>query len=222
MASLALEPVEARPKSLSDIAFERIRNAIVARTLEPGTRVSEAMLGDMLQVSKTPVREALLRLCHVGLVEPTSRGLRVVLPNRTIVRDAYELRSGLESVAARLAATRADAAQRGVITAAAEKSLQFARARDGAGFAEWDMAFHRSVADATDNGLLAKAVDDSVVLAFTLRSRDVLTADDSVRCGRHHVSIARAIKKGDAESAATQMYDHIVEVAEFVMAAATP
>jgi DNA-binding GntR family transcriptional regulator len=220
MAVPALEPVESRPQSLTDIAFERIRNAIVTRTLGPGTRISEAMLGEMLQVSKTPVREALLRLCHVGLVEPTSRGLRVVTPNRTLVRNAYELRSGMESVAARLAAARADTAQRASIIEAAEKSLNYARASDSAGFAEWDMAFHRSVADSTDNDLLSKAVENAVVLAFTLRSRDVLTADDSVRCGRHHVSIARAIKRGDAESAAKQMFDHIVEVTEFVLASA--
>ena len=88
MTSHTLEPVADRPQSLSDIAYDRIRTAIVQRALEPGTRVSESMLGEMLHVSKTPVREALLRLCHVGLVEPTPRGLRVVLPDKDSIRDA--------------------------------------------------------------------------------------------------------------------------------------
>jgi DNA-binding GntR family transcriptional regulator len=220
MTSLALEPVADRPQSLTDIAFDRIRDAIVSRKLEPGTRISESMLGEMLQVSKTPVREALLRLCHVGLVEPTSRGLRVVTPNTTIIRNAYEVRSGLETRSAQLAAMRANDEQRASIVDAAAKSLQFARARDAAGFAQWDMAFHRSVAVATGNDLLAKAVEDSVILAFTLRSRDVLTPDDSVRCGRQHVALSRTIKKGDGELAAKQMFEHIVEVTKFVLAAA--
>jgi DNA-binding GntR family transcriptional regulator len=220
MTSLALEPVADRPQSLTDIAFDRIRTAIVSRTLAPGTRISEAMLGEMLQVSKTPVREALLRLCHVGLVEPSSRGLRVVMPDCTMIRNAYEVRSGLESVAAQLAAGRATPEQRATISEAAAKSLEFARATDSSGFAEWDMAFHRSVADASGNSLLANAVEDSVVLAFTLRSRDVLTTDDSVHCGRQHVTLAKTIKAGDGALAAKQMFDHIAEVTTFVLAAA--
>ncbi|MGH3165790.1 MAG: GntR family transcriptional regulator [Trebonia sp.] len=220
MTSVTLEPVAARPQSLTDIAFDRIRTAILTRKLEPGTRVSEAMLGEMLQVSKTPVREALLRLCHVGLVEPTTRGLRVVLPNATSVRNAYEVRTGLETMAAELAATRATDKQRAEIITAAANSLQFARAGDAEGFAQWDRAFHVSVAEASGNDLLAKAVEDSVILAFTLRSRDVLTVGDSVRCGRHHVGISKTIKKGDAELASKQMRDHIVSVTQFVPNAA--
>lgn len=217
MTTVALEPVAARPQSLTDIAFDRIRTAILTRKLEPGARVSEAMLGEMLQVSKTPVREALLRLCHVGLVEPTTRGLRVVLPNSTSIRNAYEVRTGLESVAAQLAATRATEKQLADIIAAASSSLQCARAVDAEGFARWDREFHLSVAVASGNDLLAKAVEDSVILAFTLRSRDVLALDDSVRCGRHHVGISRTIKKGDGELAAQQMRDHITSVTEFVL-----
>lgn len=220
MTALTLEPVSNRPQSLTDIAFDRIRNAIVQRTLAPGTRVSESMLGEMLQVSKTPVREALLRLCHVGLVEPTTRGLRVVMPNKEIIQNAYEVRSGLESVAARLAAVRADNDQRTEIVEAAKKSLDFAREADAAGFAEWDMAFHRSVAESTGNRLLAKAVEDSLVLALTLRSRDVLTPDDSVHCGRQHVQLAKTIKARNAELAGKQMFDHITEVTKFVLASA--
>jgi DNA-binding GntR family transcriptional regulator len=220
MTAVAVEPVGLRPQSLAEIAFDRIRDAITSRTLSPGTRVSESMLGDMLQVSKTPVREALLRLCHVGLVEPTTRGLRVVMPNHEIIRDAYELRSGLEASAARTAAERADGTQKLAIVNAAKMSLDNAKSGDAAGFSEWDTSFHTVVAESTGNKLLAKAINDSLVLAFTLRSRDVPTPDDSVRCGRHHVSIGKAIKAGDGETAAKQMFDHITEVMSYVLAAA--
>jgi DNA-binding GntR family transcriptional regulator len=219
MTTVTLEPVAARPQSLTDIAFDRIRTAILTRKLEPGTRVSEAMLGEMLQVSKTPVREALLRLCHVGLVEPTTRGLRVVLPNATSIRNAYEVRTGLEGTAAELAATRATDKQRAEIITAAANSLQYARSEDSEAFALWDRAFHVSVAAASGNVLLAKAVEDAVILAFTLRSRDVMTVDDSVRCGRHHVNISKMIKKGDSEQASKQMRDHIISVTQFVLSA---
>jgi DNA-binding GntR family transcriptional regulator len=219
MTPVTLEPVASRPQSLTDIAFDRIRTAILTRSLEPGTRVSEAMLGEMLQVSKTPVREALLRLCHVGLVEPTTRGLRVVLPNSTSIRNAYEVRTGLETIAAELAASRATLEQRAAIITAAANSLQFARAEDAEGFARWDRAFHVGVGRACGNDRRATLVEDSVILAFTLRSRDVLTLDDSVRCGRHHVSISKTIKKGDGEAAGKQMREHILSVTQFVLTA---
>jgi DNA-binding GntR family transcriptional regulator len=83
------------------------------------------------------------------------------------------------------------------------------------------MAFHRSVADSTGNRLLAKAVEDSLVLALTLRSRDVLTPDDSVHCGRQHVQLSKTIKARNAELAGKQMFDHIAEVTKFVLASAT-
>ncbi len=220
MTTTAVQPVGLRPQNLTEIAFDRIQDAIVNRTLAPGTRVSEAMLSEMLQTSKTPVREALLRLCHVGLVEPTTRGLRVIMPNRDLIRDAYELRSGLESSAARTAAQRADTGQRQSISSAAKNSLESARSADAAGFSQWDSSFHNVVAHATGNRLLAKAVGDSLVLAFTLRTRDVLTPDDSVHCGQQHVDIAEAIKSSDPDAAARLMHDHITQVMAFVLEAA--
>ncbi len=221
MASMAVQPVGSRPQSLTEIVFDRIRDAITSQTLTPGTRVSESMLSDMLNVSKTPVREALLRLCHIGLVEPTARGLRVVMPNSEIIRDAYELRSSLEAAAARTAAERADNNQRKSIVHAAKLSLESARSGDADGFREWDTTFHAVVAGATGNRLLEKSITESLVLAFTLRSRDVPTPDDSVHCGRQHVDVAKAIEAGYGDLAAQLMFDHICEVMSFVLASAT-
>jgi DNA-binding GntR family transcriptional regulator len=212
-----LEPVGTRPSSLTEIAFDRIRDAITSNSLAPGTRVSESMLSELLHVSKTPVREALLRLCHIGLVEPTTRGLRVVMPNPDIIRDAYELRSGLESVAAQTASVRADDKQRHAILDAGKRSLERAKAGDSTGFAEWDISFHNIVADATGNKLLAKAIGESLVLAFTLRSRDVPTINDSVHCGQEHVDIAKTIASGKGAEAAAQMAQHITGVMQLML-----
>jgi GntR family transcriptional regulator, rspAB operon transcriptional repressor len=217
MVAGLLEPVHARPTSLTEIAFDRIRDAIVSRSLAPGTRVSESMLSELLKVSKTPVREALLRLCHIGLVEPTTKGLRVVMPNEQLIRDAYELRSGLELTAATTAARRGDTAAKKAISEAGQKSWQCAKDNDPVGFSEWDVAFHRAVADATGNRLLAKAIEDSVSLAFTLRSRDVPDMHDSVECGAQHVDIAEKIAAGQADKAGRAMLTHINGVMQMIL-----
>src|ERR1700716_2927871 len=94
-----------RPESLSEVVYETIRDAIVNRTIPPGVRVTEAGLAKQLNVSKTPVREALLRLREIGLIEPSGvRGGRIILPSPTSIRQAYEVRLALETFAAEAAA----------------------------------------------------------------------------------------------------------------------
>ena len=66
---MSLESKLDRPKSLTDLAVERIRAAIVEDRLAFGEQLSEAALAVNLGISKTPVREALLRLKMDGLVE---------------------------------------------------------------------------------------------------------------------------------------------------------
>ncbi len=64
-----LGPVDFKPESLADVVYSAIREAIVSKQLLPGERVTEAGLATRLHVSKTPVREAMLRLQEVGLIE---------------------------------------------------------------------------------------------------------------------------------------------------------
>ena len=71
--------LEVRPDSLTDAVYEAIRRGIIDRRLAPGSPVTEAALAEQLGVSKTPVREALLRLKDIGVIEPNGkRGGRVV------------------------------------------------------------------------------------------------------------------------------------------------
>jgi DNA-binding GntR family transcriptional regulator len=204
-----LRPAD-RPQSLTGIAFERIRDAIVDGSLAPGTRVSESMLGETLRVSKTPVREALLRLNQIGLVERAPGGLRVVVPDRDKLRHAYEVRLGLEFAAARLAAVRGGSG-RPMVSDAACRSLQAAEAAEAAAFGRWSVAFHRAVATTTGNQLLALGVEDAVLLAFTLRTPGGELTPQSADCARQHLRIAEAIMAGDEEQAGRLMHEHISE-----------
>src|SRR3981081_2195160 len=86
MSTAGLRPLAPRAENLTDAVFEAIRDGIVDKVLTPGARISEAKVASQLNVSKTPVREALLRLRHLGLVEPTERGLTVVRPSGKAIR----------------------------------------------------------------------------------------------------------------------------------------
>lgn len=219
MGAQTLQPLAARPTNLTEMVLDALQQAIVDQVLAPGQQVSEATLAESLQVSKTPVREALLRLRHIGLVEPAGRGLRVVRPSASTTRYAYELRAGLERTASALAAARASDAETGDIAAAAEASLDRARAGDAAGFQQLDQTFHERVAAAARNPLLESAVGDALVLTRALRARDVPASGDSVTCAEQHLAVSRALAEHDDEAAARLMHHHVQHVLQIVLAA---
>jgi len=106
MAEVQFQPLEARER-LADVVYETIRDRIMDKTLPPGERVTESGIAEQLGVSKTPVREALLRLRRIGVIEPDGvRGGRVVRPSRSAIREAYEIREALEVFAVRSVAER--------------------------------------------------------------------------------------------------------------------
>ncbi len=208
-AATALAPLASRPDNLTSLVFTAIRDKIVDASLPPGSPVSEAMLAAQLQVSKTPVREALLRLRHIGLVEPTTRGLRVAQPSVNAIRDAFEFRAGIEAIAARYAANRATPKQNEHILARADDSLSAAQEGRSADFRTSDREFHLAVAEAARNEVLLQAIENAFVLTQALRQRDVHVERDFVPDAHEHVGIAKLIRAGDAEQAGEQLAGHI-------------
>jgi DNA-binding GntR family transcriptional regulator len=212
-----LRPLHSKPERLTELVLEAIKDAIVGKTLAPGSRLSEAALAAQLEVSKTPVREALLRLRQIGLVEAAGSGLCVVKPSAETIRNAYELRAGLERISARYAASRSSESDQARISGFAAASLSCATAKDYSGFRDADKKFHQLVARSSGNGLLASAIDDSLLITSALRMRDVPDTGHPVRCATQHVRVAEAIRAGDTEAAAGQMAEHIKHVMSQVL-----
>jgi DNA-binding GntR family transcriptional regulator len=94
---------------LSDSAYEQIHDMIVRGDLAPGDSLLESTLARSLGLSRTPVREAMRRLEHDGLIERADRGMRVTLRSPHEILEIYEVRILLEGAAARAAAQRRDA-----------------------------------------------------------------------------------------------------------------
>lgn len=217
MAMTSLAPLSAKPESLTELVLERLQQAIVSKQLAPGTRVSEALLADLLGVSKTPVREALLRLRHVGLVTPATGGLRVLEPSAETIRNAYEMRAGLERSAAGYAALRRTDAETKKLMELARTSVTSAEVGTPADFREADARFHKLVAHCCGNPRLESAIDDMRLLTSALRLRDVPQTGGSGGCAIEHVYVAQAIEAGDAARAAQVMESHVQHVMETVL-----
>lgn len=215
----SLEPLAARPDNLTSMVFAAIRDKIVDASLPPGSSVSEAMLSTQLQVSKTPVREALLRLRHIGLVEPTTRGLRVARPSVKSIRDAFEFRAGLEAIAGRYAAGRSTPEQHERLLFLAKSSLAAAEQGRGDDFVTSDGEFHRAIATAAGNDVLAAALENCFVLTHSLRQRDMSVDRDCVPDAHEHLVIAESVRAGDAELASGQLAEHIHRIMAQLVAA---
>jgi DNA-binding GntR family transcriptional regulator len=86
--------------------YQMIRAAILDGTFEPGTPLVEVQLAEWCGVSRTPIREALTRLEHDGLVERSERTHIIRQRSPEEILDIYEIRVVLEAMAARLAAER--------------------------------------------------------------------------------------------------------------------
>ncbi|MDG4864320.1 GntR family transcriptional regulator, partial [Streptomyces sp. T-3] len=109
-AATADRPPGSQRGSLRDRAYETLRRRIIEAQLQPGQRLVERDLAAELEVSRIPLREALRRLEADGLVLLVPhRGALVAPFTPTDVRDLFDVRESLESLAARLAAERADA-----------------------------------------------------------------------------------------------------------------
>ncbi len=92
-------------KSLGHDVFEYLKNAIIDQTIEPGERLVESKIADMLGISRTPLREALHKLEREDWIEKIpSGGFRVVTLTQEDIEQTFGIRSVLEAYAARLAA----------------------------------------------------------------------------------------------------------------------
>lgn len=201
-----------RPKLIGEIVFEKMRDAIIDKRLPPGSRLGEVELAKLLGVSKTPVREALLRLRAVGLVTTDDGTLRVVQPSRSLIRYAYETRAGLEALTAELACSRASDTELAHIVTVARRSNARADAGDIPGFRYDDQEFHMLVSYASRNTIAAGQVMNIRDLCQTLRQRDVMTDQVSRTCGTAHLAIAANLAARECEAARRTMFDHITYV----------
>jgi DNA-binding GntR family transcriptional regulator len=216
--AIHLDATLVRRDTLSQVIYDAIREAIVTEAMAPGSAVSEAVIARELNVSKTPVREALLRLKEIGLLEADGlRGMRVVLPSRKRIVDAYEARAGLEGAAASLSAVRATHDQQAQMIAAARHSVESAEANDRTEFRKWDEAFHICLIESAASSYLETLAKGALLMTAVLRARDTPISGSSIQCAREHISIADAIASNQTDAARALAVSHVEHVLDGII-----
>ena len=198
----------ARTPTVADKVHARLRQRLLVATWPPGTRLRESELATSFGVSRTPVREAFKQLQQEGLLEahPT-QGVRVRRPGLQEALDAYDVRTELEGMAARLAAERATPRQRASL-AALLKRMEMDDPLDEAAQIEADLAFHRRVAELAGNAALLRALDmlEGHVTPVKVVTRDRNASSDT---REQHQAVAHAISVGDGSAAEAAMQRHV-------------
>jgi DNA-binding GntR family transcriptional regulator len=191
--------------SLADKAYHEIRGLIVALELAPGAVIDERELIERLEIGRTPVREALRRLSHEGLVEVyPRRGMFVTGVDVRELARLSEVREVLEPEAARLAAERATDADRAELAALVEELD-----RGGGELMELDERIHRAVYRAAHNDLLEATLEQYYVLALRIWSIALDRAHELEEAVEAHRALLEAIQAGDGERAADTMRAHV-------------
>jgi len=209
---MAVTTVDAvAPVQIKEMVYEKLRDALVDHEFAPGEPLREVALCARYGVSKTPIREALVRLDHDGLVEVIPyRGARARVYTVADVREFFAAREMIESECVRLATERPD----GVAERLA-KNVQQTRTALEAG----DLKRAASRLDAFDDimfGVLHNRLLEGVVeqLLLHLRRLGKMGAgqrrfEDSVA---QHEAIVEAIQVGDAAGAQRALRSHIESV----------
>jgi DNA-binding GntR family transcriptional regulator len=191
-------------------AYDEMRRRILDTRMPAGTQYLEQELATLLGMSRTPVREALIRLAEDRLVEVRPRhGARVLPVSVDDMREIYEMLMPLEALAARKAAERnlaaADIAE---IVDVHGKMVEALERSDLDTWAREDDRFHRTVVALSGNKRLIGAVGSFLdqahrVRMLTLRKRPVPVASN-----RDHADLIAAIRARDGARAAAVHQEH--------------
>ena len=198
--------------SLSDQVYTYLRQAIICSELLPGEKLVELEIAAQMGTSQGPVREALQRLEHDGLVERRARSATFV--TSVPMDEMYELfsiRSEIEGFAARRAAQKITAAQYDLLDELVQKMAEAGEQHEIITLAEYDMQFHRSIVEWSGSvGLLRVWTPlSNQILRFIVQSHPQ-QYPDFVEIGTRHQPIVDALRRRDSDGAAHALQQHIM------------
>ena len=189
-------------QSLADKAYEVLKADIITCVLEPGQQIVQSQLAEKYQIGLTPIREALQRLAQEGFVQPIPRFGYFVSPiTFSDMRELFELRSIVESAAARLSAVRGSQERLEAIRDSADFGYVYKDRQSYVSFLARNVDFHRSIAEAAGNQRLVDLVSkllDELTRVFHL-GLDVRDSAEEMR--DEHLALARALCDRDPDRA---------------------
>ncbi|QEY19043.1 GntR family transcriptional regulator [Cellvibrio sp. KY-GH-1] len=197
--------------------FEFVRNAIISMKLMPGQLISETALAQEFGVSRTPVREALIKLNNIGFIEVLpQRGTYVSKLSMEKILEARFIREALEiSVVSQLAANSDDSLRNEVVLACEKiitEQKNAVKANDSLTFQLLDDEFHQTLAKFVPYPRVGHLIESEKAHMDRIRNLSFNLSDQYKRVITQHAAILNAIKIGAVEKSIQSMSLHMQDV----------
>ena len=207
--------------SLREQALSALRRAITTGQLTPGTHLVETELSEALQISRGTLREALRQLQQEGLISAGARGrLSVRHLDSKEIRDIFNVRAALESLAARELASLPDRTEAAATLRRAVEDMGRWAASNLEDRIEADLRFHRTMCQISGNETLVHQwtmLEGSIRMSIMFAGVERAIKNMDVK---RHLEIVDAIEFGDADKAAAAVRDHMAGAAETLVVGA--
>jgi DNA-binding GntR family transcriptional regulator len=199
-------------KSLGQNVFEYLKNAIIDQTIEPGARLVESKLADMLGISRTPLREALHKLEREDWIEKIpSGGFQVVKLTKDEIEQTFGIRSVLEAYAAQIAAENH---QEKDLIPLEKKMMEYQNCledKDNAKLHQLNTEFHDLLYSLSKSPKLIKMINQLRAQISRFRNIILMEKGYAKQSNNDHIKMLDAIKNRDGETVEQLVRQHIIK-----------
>lgn len=204
-------PLIKREKSLKEKSYHVIKEMILTGKLDNNVIHNEKTFSDLLGVSRTPVREAMLELGKENIVSYIpGKGLKINIFTKNVIRDAYEIRKLVEGLIINKICNNIDKKDLTKIEILLKKQINYYENIDEISFIEIDKEFHLYLSSLQDN-------DQIKSILLNLRDQQHLMGIQAVKNNKkrmlqvidEHMAIFSALKKGDQKKSYNLMMQHL-------------
>jgi len=205
-------------RRLADEVYEELIDAIMRRDIQPNDHLVQEKLAAEMQISRTPVREALMRLEKEGVLEVSNRGsFRLSRMDDDEVKELYQSRAAVEGQCARILAARKDAKECDALRAVIEREEDL-EDRSARSYFEANRNIHRAIVERANNRFLLEMFDMiwGKAMAFPLFAT-IENVDLSKSLG-DHLALIDVIESGDRTAALEEFTKHIQDGFDLQMA----
>ncbi len=214
--------MEHRMISIADQVFEELEHDILSGTFERGEILTEIKLSEKLGVSRTPIREALRRLEQEHIIEPTSKGARVIGISRADIADICEIRLRLEGLAARWAAERADEESVKELKDTLDLQEFYTQKQDPESIKNTDSHFHHTIYRLCGSLSMQDTLDPLHRKLLQYRRVSVATQSRAQKSLEEHRAIYEAIAAHDGAKAEALTIRHVQNARDSILQRGIP
>jgi len=207
-----------QPESLAKMAYEAIRKSILSGQWKIGELYNEKAIAADLEISRTPVREALLELASQDLIIfLPRRGLMVNRFTRRDVDEIFEVRKAIELAAVEKITVASPPFDLFEIEEALLSQRKASKQKDYLAFMEADRLFHTNFSELTSNRRLIAILDNIRDMIHVMGAKALALEGRALKVIEEHQTIFEAVKKGDIEEARRAMAYHLEQSKEAVV-----